>query len=628
MAKKPKLNFNGADSNTFLLSADCQTNIINYIQHLITHKSRHKDRRDRFQVVDKKMQLEYDRKSRGAKSDYENDHRPPVLLSHLETAYAFYVDLFANGDPIFQIVGDKEQREVITKMQLKVDQDIEEFAYQSIISKALRDALKYDECSLEIDWEARFLPTLGSSDNEGRATTGGKNRFEGNRLKYISPYNTFYDETVDHSRRHVDGTHVGYFENVSLPVLHRDITSLVSVGKKVMNYQEVYYNANAAATERNYMTPAIGGRDSATNDSLGLRSLFEFGTASNNTRDKNYENYKESYERTTVYLRFIPYMFGINCPDSTRVQIFKFVIINMKTMILAERITNVQQYFPVFTAQLNDENLGAGVSKSMAELLMPTQNLSEEMSDLTLSLLYKANGDKLIYDSRIVSKADIESRKPDAKIPARPSAIGRGLGDSIMPLRSDASAVNIVERIQQTLAQDASNITGQNNASRGQFQKGNKTLQEYNDVMSNAEAIKYVKAILLESTFFTPIKNMIRNNILQYMTAGEVSVRGKSANVDPVEFRRAALSFRVADGLKNVERLAKTGAMQEAMNLLLPQAEMALAQGYDVFAIALQYLFNKGLPIDNYRVPAQNLRAQANAPVPGADPSAAQGGQA
>ena len=146
--------------------------------------------------------------------------------------------------------------------------------------------------------------------------------------------------------------------------------------------------------------------------------------------------------------------------------------------------------------------------------------------------------------------------------------------------------------------------------------------------MSNAEAIKYVKAILLESTFFTPIKNMVRNNILQYMTAGEVSVRGKKANVDPVEFRKAALSFRVADGLKNVERLAKTGAMQEAMSLLLPQAEMALAQGYDVFAIALQYLFNKGLPIDNYRVPAQNLRAQANAPVPGADPSAAQGGQA
>lgn len=627
MAKKPKLNYNGADSNTFILSADCQTNIINYIKHLITHRSRLSDRRDRFKVVDQKMQLEYDRAARGAKSEYKNDHRPPVLLSHLEAAYAFYVDLFANGDPIFQIVGDPSQREVITQMQLKVDQDIEEFMYQSSISKALRDALKYDECSLEIDWEARYLPTLGSSDNEGRATLGDKNRFEGNRLKYISPYNTFYDETVDHSRRHIDGTHVGYFENVTLPVLHREITSLVSIGKKVMNYQEVYYTSNTGTTNRNYMTPAIGSNEAAANDTLGLRNLFEF-QAGSNARDKQYENYKESYERTTVYLRFIPYMFGINCPDSTRVQIFKFVIINMNTMILAERVTNVQQYFPVFTAQLNDENLGAGVSKSMAELLMPTQNLSEEMSDLTLSLLYKANGDKLIYDARVVSKADIESRKPDAKIPARPSAIGRGLSESVLPLRSDASAVNIVERIQQTLVQDAANITGQNNASRGQFQKGNKTLQEYNDVMSNAEAIKYVKAILLESTFFTPIKNMVRNNILQYMTAGEVSVRGKKANVDPVEFRKAALSFRVADGLKNVERLAKTGAMQEAMSLLLPQAEMALAQGYDVFAIALQYLFNKGLPIDNYRVPAQNLRAQANASVSGADPSAAQGGQA
>ena len=58
MAKKPKLNYNGADSNTFILSADCQTNIINYIKHLITHRSRLSDRRDRFKVVDQKMQLE------------------------------------------------------------------------------------------------------------------------------------------------------------------------------------------------------------------------------------------------------------------------------------------------------------------------------------------------------------------------------------------------------------------------------------------------------------------------------------------------------------------------------------------------------------------------------------------
>lgn len=624
MAKKPKLNYAGSDKNTFILSQPVQENVIRYIKNLIDSKSNLSDRRARFEVVDRKLQLEYERQKRGAKSDYASDHRPPVLLSHIEPAYAFFVDTFANGDPIFQIVGQPEQLEAITQMQMKVDQDIEEYAYPSAISKAIRDALKYDECTLELDWEARYLPTFGPSDDQGRATEGTKSRYEGNRLKYISPYNTFYDETVDHGRRHIDGTHVGYFEMVSLPVLHREITSLMSIGKSLMNFQDVY-TKERSGTERNYMSPQIGTRESRSNDTNGLRNLFEFYDAPQ--RDK-YGDYADMFEKTTVYLRFIPYMFGINCPDSSRVQIFKFVIINMKTMVLAERVTNIQQYFPVITAQLNDENLGAGVSKSMAELLMPTQNLAEEMADLTLSLLYKANGDKLIYDQRVVSKADIESRKPDAKIPARPSAIGRGLSEAVLPLRSDTSAVNIINMIQQTLAQDASNITGQNNASRGQFQKGNKTLQEYQDVMSNADAIKYVKAILMEATFFAPIKAMIRNNILQYMTAGEVSVRGKTTNVDPVALRQAALGFRVADGLKNVERLAKTGVMQEAINLLLPQAETALAQGYDVFAIALHYLSTKGLPIQNYRVQSQNLRQQANIQPPAADPSAAQGGQA
>lgn len=621
MAKKPKINYSGSDKDTFILSEATQKNILTLIKSYTSEgRSRLKDRRDRFQIVDKKLQLEYERDKRGTKHDYQNDHRPPIMLSHLDTAYAFFTDLFANGDPIFQIVGAPEQKDIITQMQLKVDQDVEEYRYQNNIAKAMRDALKYDECSLELDWESRLLPTFGPSDTSGRATVG-KNMYEGNKLKYISPYNTFYDETVEHGRRHVDGTHAGYFEMVSLPVLHREITSMISVGKSVMNFNDVY---EAGITERNYMMPEIGGKQSQSSpDSNGMRSLFNFGDSANAV-DKKYEQYKESYERTTVYVRFIPFMYGINCPDSTRVQIFKFVVINNNTLILAERITNIQQYFPLLTAQLNDENIG--VSKSMAELLMPTQNLAEELADLKLASLYKANGDKLIYDARIISKADIESRKPDAKIPARPSALGRGLQEAVFPLRSDATAFNLISAIESTLGQDAANITGQNNASRGQFQKGNKTLREYQDVMTNAEAVKYVKAILLESTFFMPLKSMIRNNILQYTTGGEVNVRGQTATIDPVALRQAALGFRVADGLKNVERLAKTGALQEAINMLLPQAEVALAQGVDVFAVLFQYLFLQGFNVENYRVAPQNLRAQANQQPPATPPAAAPAG--
>lgn len=620
MAKKPKANYSGSNKNTYILSEATQKSILALMkQYISTNRSHLSERRERFKTVDEKLQLEFQRDKRGAKTDYKSDHRPPIMLSHLDTAYAFFTDLFANGDPVFQIVGDKDQKEVITQMQLKVDQDIEEYGYPNSIAKALRDALKYDECTLELDWESRLLPTFGPSDTDGRATVS-KNMYEGNKLKYISPYNTFYDETVDHGRRHIDGTHAGYFEMVSLPVLHREITSMISVGKSVMNFNDVY---QSSSKENNYLMPVIGNRQSTSqSDVNGMRALFNFMETSNAV-EKKYDQYKEMYERTTMYVRFIPFMYGINCPDSTRVQIFKFVAVN-DVLILAERVTNIQQYFPLITAQLNDENIG--VSKSMAELLMPTQNLAEELADLKLASLYKANGDKLIYDQRIISKTDIESRKPDAKIPARPSALGRGLQEAVFPLRSDATAFNLISAIEGTLSQDAANITGQNNASRGQFQKGNKTLREYQDVMTNAEAVKYVKAVLLESTFFTPLKSMIRNNILQYTTGGEVSVRGQSAVINPVELRKAALGFRVADGLKNVERLAKTGAMQEAINMLLPQAEVALAQGYDVFAILFQYLFVQGFNVENYRVPAQNLRAQANQPVPGAAPDAAAAG--
>lgn len=622
MAKPRKTkNRAGSDRDTIILSSEVQATLVARIKELVDNRSTLTARRERYLVIDKAIQLEDDKRAKRANHNFAQDHRPATLLGHVESAYAFYVNLFASGEPVFKIVGPAGATDVVKQMQLKVNQDSEASAYATVISKSMRDAIKYDECSLVLSWSAKSMPSFDGSQDDGSAKLKA-NRVEGNDLLYVSPYNTFYDENVSHYERHTKGSHTGYFERLSLTELHQSLANWASVGKSIMNIDDCF-KANTSQGTVRYYRPAFGDRGNGSD--TGLSSLWGDYVAGGIQNSQKYSEFSEHYERCTIWMRLIPSMYGIPVSDSNSVQIFKFVVINMQTLVLAERVTNVMQQFEMITGQLNDDNIQQ-LSKSMAELLMPTQNLATEVADVRLALLYKAAGDKGIYDSRIISKTDIESRNPSAKIPAKPSATGRSLSEAYLPMRFDASAVGIIDSLQRTLVQDAADITGQNNASRGQFQKGNKTMREYEDVMSNSDAIKYAKAILLENSFFTPIKNAIRNNILQYMQAGEVRAGGESVKVDPVALREAALSFRVADGLKNVERIANTGQLGQAVQMLMQSAEVASARGIDVFKPLMRYFELLGVDMGDITGEPLNLRAPV---APPADTTAdAGGGQA
>ena len=59
-------------------------------------------------------------------------------------------------------------------------------------------------------------------------------------------------------------------------------------------------------------------------------------------------------------------------------------------------------------------------------------------------------------------------------------------------------------------------VNGQNPAARGQFVKGNKTLHEYDDVMGHGNTDNQIMAISTETQVFTPLKEVIKLNILQF----------------------------------------------------------------------------------------------------------------
>jgi len=51
---------------------------------------------------------------------------------------------------------------------------------------------------------------------------------------------------------------------------------------------------------------------------------------------------------------------------------------------------------------------------------------------------------------------------------------------------------------------------------RGSFQKGNKSVQEWNDTMGGSDGRLRLPALTLEHQVFNPLKNILKLNIFQY----------------------------------------------------------------------------------------------------------------
>ena len=62
----------------------------------------------------------------------------------------------------------------------------------------------------------------------------------------------------------------------------------------------------------------------------------------------------------------------------------------------------------------------------------------------------------------------------------------------------------------------ANKQAGQNNVRQGQFQQGNKTDSQWQDVMSNATSQDRAYSLVYESQVFTPLKEVLKLNYLQF----------------------------------------------------------------------------------------------------------------
>jgi hypothetical protein len=526
------------------------------------------------------------------------DMTVPIAMPQVESATAYQAGVFLTQYPIFGVVSDKEHIDQAKMFETALADQSIKYGWARELTKVLRNGFKYNFAPTVVEWKKTAIKKIVTRtdvdpDLAGKAGIESYS-YGGNCVIACDPYNTFMDTLVPPANIHECGEFFGHnllVNRVQLMTLIRGLDA-----SKTTNLREAYESSftgvSADSTRGSvYYRPAInpyvnlhsGARSGAT-DWMGYMGL---------KHDGNSIKYKDAYVLTPFYCRARPADFGAS---GNHLVTYKALIVNWTHVIYVEEMNVGYDGLPCLIAQPNEDGLGYQ-TQSLLDNAMPYQDMSSALWNINLQAKRRLVFDRLVYNPRMIDKKDIDIASAVSRIPLRNANMAKDGDNPIaraiyqIPYRDvDSSGLQMSQMIEQM----ADTATGQNKVDRGQFQKGNKTAAEFQTVMGNSNSRQQLTSITLEHQFFTPMKEIIRSNTLQYQPAGKLFSRETESMVefDPVKLREAVLEFKLTDGMLPADKMLSPELLQVFMQTA--QAVPAMATEFDVLGMFLYWVKLQG----------------------------------
>lgn len=522
--------------------------------------------------------------NRAGNSDRLQNITIPVIKPQVDSAVDYQTAVFLTDYPIFGVVADPAYIKEAMQFQAVIEENSIRSAWHRELLLFLNRSFRYNIAALECSWD-RIATAAIETDVTYKGGKEGKPKqiiWQGNRLKAWDMYNTYWDTRCLPFDIPSQGEFCGHTEVMSKTALKSFINSLeTKLIKNVIPALESQCALGGSGTNFSYYIPELNPDALVSASSrTGVDWMSYVGLTSAQKSGANI-NYKGLYEVTTEYVRIMPADHEIRAPAPNTPQVWKLIWVNHQVLIYAERQTNAHEKIPVLFAQPAEDGLGYQ-SKSLAKDAEPFQDVASALMNSIIASRRRAATDRVLYDPSRILEAHINNPNPAAKIPVRPSAYGKPVGEAVypFPFRDDQAGLAMQEI--QAIVQFGNVLNGQNAARQGQFVKGNKTDGQWESTMTNATSKDQRTALLFEAQVFTPLKEIIKLNILQYQSAGTVysPSQGKEVKVDPVALRQATLQFKITDGLTPKEKVISGEALKVGMQVI--GSSPALAQGYNV----------------------------------------------
>lgn len=482
----------------------------------------------------------------------------PVVMPQVESALAELHETFLTGYPIFGTVAPPGQEDAMEQMDTIVADNSTRGGWPVELLQTLRDGLKYDLGAIEVVWENRKIFTI-ETPQEKNLTEGTPKEtyYAGNFMKHLDMYNTFLDTRVSPEKNHLSGEYAGYTEMISRIETKKRMEDLDPLGS--MNFRAAFESPSgelAASSDitGSYYIPQLNPDALLQVEERAEHNWLKWVGEPN--AGENGIKYQNSYEWTVLYARILPSDFKIASRNRNHVQIWKFIVINRNVVIFAERQTNAHNYLPIIVCKPSADGL-SWQSKSFAENATPFQQVATGLVNSGIESQRRKVYDRMFYDPTRINKADIEKVSSVARIPVKNNMYGKQLSDAvyIAPYR-DEGVAEVMSMSQQFVSMGEV-VNGQNRVQQGQFQKGNKTRKEFETTMGNASNRGRMRATGLEFTFFVPIKEIIKSNILQFQPPTTLMNQqtGNSVEIDPAKLRQAFIQFKMSDGYTPADKM-------------------------------------------------------------------------
>lgn len=522
----------------------------------------------------------------------------PIVMPQVEAAHGYLTNVFLTGYPTFGVSSDPQTADAAMQMETVIAENSLTAGWTRQLSMFFRDGLKYNFHGIECNWGQQTVASIETDIKFPNSAKPKTSLWQGNMLRRMDLYNTFFDIRCHPAEIYREGEYAGYTEMYSRIRMKKYINDLygkVPASTALRAFQsQLGGGTPGAVSPFSYYMPLIN--PAALMDKTSLATFDWWAWAQNaNSKGKNIR-YTNIYELMTLYARILPSDFGFDVPEANTPQVWKFIIVNGQVILYGERCTNAHGFIPIFFGQPIEDGLDFQ-TKSFATNVTDMQDIASSMWNGYIASKRRLIGDRVLYDPLRVREKDINSTNPAAKIPVRPSAYGKNVAEAVyqFPYRDEQTQSFLTGS--DMVVKFANLINRQNPAQQGQFVKGNKTRHEYEDIMGHGNEGNQIMAITTESQVFVPMKECIKLNILQYQGAGTLFNLDKKQEVQikPEELRKAAIHFKISDGILPKDKLMGSEDWQVAMQTVgnSPQIQA----GYDGAAMFSYLMKERGVDL-------------------------------
>ena len=563
------------------IKKDQELSLLTYFKELIQTRTNMQMLRAKFELCDRIVSRE---PKKGTK---RLEVTAPIAMPQCDTMVAYLTSIFLNTPGIFPVTTTPDAQETADAVNSLFKRFSQDWKWKRNLLLCFKDASKYDLMVAECTWKEVKVGTIGTDTIVSNASrpqrTAAETRKEGFSITHLDPYNTFWDTSVPAAMLAEEGEFAGYFERKSSIRLHKYLLSLPTNNGWNHRLNEIKKSVNSGS---HYYTPNIVDYDAVTgvtNWDAHFDSMLNLPSGASTT-----------HEVTTMYCRIVPDDFNMAVPAKGTPQIWKFVIVNMQYIVYAECKSNAHDYLPIVVGQPFESNLKYQ-QKALPEELASLQDLASKLWSMEIASSRRIVANREIYNPLLVTRDDMNNPSESAKIPLRNSAYNQDIRQAVYSIPYSDPAIGTRSNLAQGIAQFASIVTGQNQVSNGQFVKGNKTNDQFNEVLSRSDARQVAMAILLEDQFFGVLKHILLYDLIQYQQPMKVFDLESKTEIDvsPESFLDTAIQFTINDSLSIGEDNVSPETIMTAMQTM--QAIPDLAAQYDIGKVFAFMMSKSGL---------------------------------